>query len=43
MIDQLNSRIAVLTGEVKSLQSDKETGKYNLQIRILIYHLNCNN
>ena len=36
MIDQLNSRIAVLTGEVKSLQSDKETGKYNFQIHILI-------
>ena len=27
MIEQLNSKITVLTGEVKLLQSDKETGK----------------
>ena len=38
MIDQLNSRITVLTGEVKLLQSDKETGKYKLQIHLLIKH-----
>ena len=33
MIDQLNSRITVLDGEVKLLQSDKETGKDNFQFR----------
>ena len=29
MIEQLNGKITVLTGEVKLLQSDKETGKTN--------------
>ena len=34
MIDQLNSKITVLTGEVKLLQSDKETGETMLTFYI---------
>ena len=37
MIDQLNSRITVLDGEVKLLQSDKETGEQSLQFHVFIY------
>ena len=37
MIDQLNSKITILTGEVKLLQSDKETDEQSLQFHVFIY------
>ena len=37
MIDQLNSKITILTGEVKLLQSDKETGETSLQFLVFLY------
>ena len=39
MIDQLNSKITILTGEVKLLQSDKETAEQSLQFNVFIYGL----
>ena len=38
MIEQLNSKITILTGEVKLLQSDKETGEQGLQFHVFIDH-----
>ena len=29
MIDQLNGKITIITGEVKLLESDKETGEHS--------------
>ena len=36
MIDQLNSKITILTSEVKLLQSDKEAGEQSLQFQVFI-------
>jgi len=38
MIDQLNSKITILTGEIKLLQSDKGTGKYIFAFHIFNYN-----
>ena len=37
MIDQLNNKITILTGEIKLLQSDKETGLYFSGFHYFIY------
>ena len=36
MIDQLNGRITIFTGEVKLLESDKETGNHSFQFHCFI-------
>ena len=40
-IDQLNSKITILTGEVKLMQSDKETGEQSLQFHVFFDHETC--
>ena len=36
MIDQLNGRITIFTGEVKLLESEKETGNHSVQFHCFI-------
>ena len=43
MIDQMNSKITILTGEIKLLESDKETGKHRFQFHCFIKSPNRNN
>ena len=38
MIEHQNSKITLLTGEIKLLQSDQETSKYTIYILYLNFH-----